>query len=79
MGLVWQHDQPSRPTIAADRFVEKLGLNGRCAGVGVFFSMDNEERMLEFVRVEEGRNFEVSVRRFPDGAALILKAEGSEG
>src|ERR1700694_870440 len=58
--------------------IEPFALNRKGPGIVVGHAMDQQNGMLDLVRMHERRDFDVHLRSLPQRAALTLESEGSQ-
>ncbi len=61
--------------MALERHVHAFRLNRERARVVVELTVDQEQRLLDLVRVVKRRHLRVHIRRFPEGARFVLKTK----
>src|SRR5262245_41113870 len=64
--------------VALERLIHPVALNRVRAGVVVGLAVNEQDRLLELVRMHKRRDFEIHLRRFPKRTALTLKPERGE-
>ena len=75
MALVRQEHQACRGAIGLQRLEHALRLHRVRAWIVVRLAMDEEQRLVDPIRVGERRHAHVDIARLPEGAALALEAE----
>ena len=73
--LVGQGHVAHRRAVTLERHVEALRLNRERAAVVVGLAVDQQDRLVDLVRVVERRHVAVDLRHFPERALLVLEAE----
>ncbi len=76
--FVGEHDEARRPAEALDRGEQPLRVDRKRPRVVVGLSMRHEDRLVDAVRVHEGRHPQVDVPSLPERALLVLEAERGE-
>ena len=79
MSLERQRDVSHGAAIAADCLVHTFRLNRKRTLIVVGFSVDQKYRLVDLVRKDKGRHFDVHLRCFPECASLALKTERRQG
>src|ERR1041385_3540178 len=75
VSFVWKLDIADDPAVAFDGLVHALTLDREGAGIIVSHAVDQQNGVLDLVRLHEGRDFDVHLRGFPDGATFTLETE----
>ena len=77
--LVRQHDVARGSPVALQRLEEPLRLDGEGPAVVVRLAVEEQDRLVDPVRVGEGRDPQVELGRVPERPPLALEPEGREG
>src|SRR5215204_5791762 len=75
---MWERYVADGRTMTLQRHVEALGLNREGTGVVVGFAVDQQDRFVDLVGVEERRHPAVDLGNLPEGTALRLESEGRQ-
>src|SRR5258708_29616836 len=79
VGFEGKEDEARHAAVAADGLVHTVALYWEGAVVVVGFAVDQQHGGLDLIGVHERRHFEVDIASLPDGAALALETERSQG
>ena len=79
VGFIGQLHVAHDPAIPFDGLIHAFALDREGAGIVVRHAVNQQDRMLDLIRIHEWGNLQVHLRGFPQGAPLALEAERGQG